>query len=141
MEGIRITEGRIEDTPPVVSFSLSDGYAHRVIGAAGEHHVPIGLCGEIVFCDLQGDPIGRALVSKPVLGHGFNAGSVVFQPLYQSVLAGAVRHLAVDIVQYKAFQANLQFLVMGAVAFSQDMETQYLRRNAGGQGFLARCAG
>ena len=54
---------------------------------------------------------------------------------------GAVRHLAVHIVQHKAFQAYFQFLVMGRVAFCQDMETQYLRRNAGGQGLLARCAG
>lgn len=122
-------------------FSLPNGYAHRIICAAGEYHVPVGLCGEIVFCDFQGDPIGRALIGKPVLRHGFNAGPVVFQPLYQSFLAGAVRHLAVHIVQHKAFQAYFQFLVMGRVAFCQDMETQYLRRNAGGQGLLARCAG
>ena len=124
-----------------MSFSLPNGYAHRIICAAGEYHVTVGLCGEIVFCDLKGDTIGRALIGKPVLRHGFNAGFVVFQPLYQSVLAGAVRHLAVHIVQHKALQAYFQFLVMGRVAFCQDMESQYLRRNAGGQGLLARCAG
>ena len=41
-DGIRITEGRIEDTPPVVSFSFAYFHPHRVVGAAGKYHVAVG---------------------------------------------------------------------------------------------------
>lgn len=135
-DGIRITEGRIEDTPPVVSFSAAYGDPHSVISAAGKYHVAVCLGGKIVLCDFQCHRMVAALVRKPFLGHGFDAGLIVFQPGYEFLFAGAVRYLAVDIVQDQSFKTQLKSLILGAVAFRQYMETKDFRGDAGSQGLL-----
>src|SRR5699024_8210860 len=49
-DGVRVAKGRVEDAPPVATFSRADGHAGGVVGSAGKYQVAVGFGGEIIPC-------------------------------------------------------------------------------------------
>lgn len=122
------TQGRIHDTPPIMSFAAADFDNHGRINAGRIDHSAIAAIGEIGMAHLYGYR-ERTIVGKENLCGSFHHRIALLACDFQRLrLCGAGRKIGLHIFQQCVPHKQLKSLTLGIVSVRTDMQADNLVR-------------